>query len=316
MREKLTQACEFLRAGRIVAIPTETVYGMAVDATNDSAIAGLYAAKQRPSFNPLILHVTDLKQAQQYGHFSGTAQLLAKRFWQAGTPQHRPLTLVVPLKEPSPISKLATAGLRTIGIRVPDHPMTQALLSAYNLPLTAPSANKSTHISATQPARIRAEFQDEIALILDGGDCRVGVESTILDMSVPDMPCTLLRPGGTPLEEIAEILGYTPTSVPLGTAIKAPGMMKRHYAPSIPLYCNCTHPKEGAAFLGFGAHQHGPYSLSRTGDLKEATANLFRMLAELDDPARFSAICVAPIPSHHLGLAINDRLIRASVPAK
>lgn len=307
----IEKACVLLRAGKIVAIPTETVYGMAVDATNDTAIATLYATKDRPTFNPLILHVHSFEQAQEYGVFSPEAARLAKHFWCPGTTRHRPLTLVVPTRAPSPISKLATAGLQTVGIRAPDHPLTHALLKAYPNPLAAPSANRSTHVSATDAARVRVEFGEEIPLVLDGGVCRIGVESTILDFSDPTACATLLRPGGATLEELEKILGYTPAPAPISEVIKAPGMMKRHYAPSIPLRRNCTEPCDGAAYLGFGEYSFGPYNLSPSGDLLEAAANLFRMLIQLDNPNTFSRIDVAPIPERGLGLAINDRLSRA-----
>lgn len=311
MSELITRACQLLKDSQIVAIPTETVYGLAVDSTNDTAIATLYSTKKRPTFNPLILHVTSLEQALQYGEFSSEALLLAQKFWHPGTAAHRPLTLIVPVKRPSKISKLASSGLPTVGIRVPDHPLTQALLKAYPFPLAAPSANLSTQISATNAQIVRKTFDGIIPLILDGGSCRVGLESTIIDASL-DAPCVILRYGGTTLEELKDVLGYQPAEAKIGETIKAPGMMKRHYAPSIPLHINQidAHPNE--AYLGFGAYNHGAYNLSADGNLIEATANLFRMLFELDDPARFTAINVAPIPMQGLGVAINDRLQRAA----
>ncbi|MDR1597309.1 MAG: threonylcarbamoyl-AMP synthase [Holosporales bacterium] len=308
-------ACEYLARGGAVAIPTETVYGLAADATNDLAIANVYVIKNRPSFNPLILHTCSLERAAMFGVFSSQALALAEQFWAPGHPNHCPLTLVVPLQQGHGISELATAGLATAAIRVPNHPLTNKLLRAYPNPLAAPSANISTRISATNAEIVREALGDKIPHIIDGGQCAIGIESTIIDASVE--PFTILRHGGTPTELIERVLGYAPLPADIGDVIKSPGLMKRHYAPSIPLYMNqCERDAEaGDAFLGFGGECRSPHNLSPAGSLIEAAANLFRMLHEMDDPAKFNAIRVAPIPMRGIGLAINDRLQRAAVPA-
>lgn len=313
MTSLIEQACACLAQSGVVAIPTESVYGLAGDATDDKAIATIYAIKNRPAFNPLIVHTADLSQALEYGVFVSDALKLAHVFWAPGQIGHRPLTLVVPIRTNSvkPLSRLATNNLPTVGIRVPNHSLTQELLRAYSHPLAAPSANLSTQVSATTAAIVRATLGDRVPVILDGGPCLVGLESTIIDTSVT--PFTVLRYGGTTIEEIANVLGYTPLSASLNEAIKAPGMLKKHYAPSIKVRTNQKSPHEGAAYLGFGSQAFGSFNLSPRGDLQEAAANLFRFLFELDDPAQFEAIDVAPIPNEGLGRAINDRLKRASV---
>lgn len=304
-------ACKYLNAGEVVAIPTETVYGLAVDSTNDLAIAKLYELKKRPNFNPLILHVVSFEQAQKFGVFSEQAKKIAKAFWRPNTKEHRPITLVVELKKDTGISKLGTSGLDTIAIRVPDNEFVQLLLKEYKNPLFAPSANISTQLSATNAEIIRRNFFNKIPLIVDYGQCRVGIESTILDMSIGD-ECVVLRNGGTTLEDIASVIGYVPQANELTDAIKAPGMLKKHYAPQLPLFTKKTQPRENCAFLGFGDIDFGEYNLSKNGCLVEAASNLFKMLFELDDVVAFKAIYVAPIPENGLGLAINDRLERAS----
>ncbi|MDR0631432.1 MAG: threonylcarbamoyl-AMP synthase [Holosporales bacterium] len=307
MNNQLAAACACLARHDVVAIPTETVYGIAADATSDIAVAKIYTVKNRPSFNPLILHTSSTERAMEIGNFSAKAADLAQKIWDPS--HHKSVTLVVPLRRMD-ISKLATAGLSTVGIRVPNHPLTNKLLQSYPHPLAAPSANLSNQISATNAAIVRKSLGDRILCILDGGQCQVGLESTIIDTSVE--PYTVLRLGGASLDDISDMLGYCPRLAPLGSAIKAPGMMKRYYAPSIPLYTDQTEPSDGDAFLGFGQCGEGPYNLSPSGNLVEAAANLFRLLFELDDPARFAAIRVAPIPNVGLGRAINDRLARAS----
>ena len=308
-RSELEEACRFLANGDVVALPTETVYGLAADVTLDAAVAKIYAVKERPTFNPLILHAASCEKALSWGLFSPEAEHLARTFWHPGETGHRPLTLVVPLPKDSPVSKLMTAGLPTIAIRVPSHPLTSELLKMYPHPLAAPSANPSTKISATTAHIVRETLGSKIPYIIDGGSCAVGVESTILDTT--SAPCTILRYGGTTVEELASILGYAPQPAQHGP-IRAPGMMKKHYAPSLPVRLNQVQPTPGAAFLGFGDISFGPYNLSPEGDLVEAAANLFRMLYELDDPSRFQAIDVAPIRPEGMGLAILDRLSRAA----
>jgi L-threonylcarbamoyladenylate synthase len=300
-------ACAYLAQYEVVAIPTETVYGLAADATSDLAVAKIYAIKNRPSFNPLILHTSSVERALEIGNFSVKAANFACKVWIPD--RHQSVTLVVPLRRID-ISRLATAGLLTVGIRVPNHPVTNEILQSYPNPLAAPSANLSMQISATNAEIVRQSLESKVSYIVDGGQCKVGLESTIIDASVE--PYSVLRLGGSSIDDIANLLGYMPKVASLGSAIKAPGMQKRHYAPSIPLYTDQMDAKENEAFVGFGKYNKGPYSLSLSGDLVEAAANLFKLLFELDDPARFSAIRVAPIPRVGLGNAINDRLSRAS----
>lgn len=319
----LQKACQLLSEGKVIAIPTETVYGLAADSSNDASVARIYEIKQRPSFNPLIVHVANLEQALQFGVFSKTALKLAEAFWHPHSSEHKPLTLVTKIQKGALLSRLATAGLDTVGIRVPGHPLTQKLLERYSNALVAPSANLSQRISATTADIVKQSLGNKVPLILDGGPCCVGVESTILDVSLAEASkgsgeaanhgqVTLLRFGGTAVEDIARVLGYIPQEANLGSAIKAPGMMKRHYAPSIPLKMNQEKPSHDVAYLGFGSYDYGPYNLSKTGDLTEAATHLFQYLFVLDNPKRYKAIFVAPIPHKGLGLAINDRLQRAS----
>jgi L-threonylcarbamoyladenylate synthase len=299
--KSLTQALSLLSEGQVVAIPTETVYGLAADATNDKAIAQIFAIKNRPAFNPLIIHVPTVKDARNWVHFTPVAETLAAAFWPGS------LTLVLRRKSDSPLSLLLSAGLDTVATRCPDHSLTCELLARFGKPLAAPSANLSMEISPTCAQDVLSSLGEAVPLILDGGSCTVGVESTILDLST-DTP-TLLRPGGIPVEAIEALIGPV-ERITSHTPIRAPGMMKRHYAPSIPLRLNATEKQQGEAFLGFGP---GTFTenLSPTGDLQEAAANLFRLLRLLDNPS-YTGIAVAPIPSHGLGLAINDRLTRAS----
>lgn len=306
---EIKKACELLSNADIVAIPTETVYGLAADATLDQGIAKIFAVKKRPTFNPLILHVDQAETGFQWGKFSLQAQKLANAFWKPGELQHRPLTLIVSLPEDSSISKLVTAGLRTVGIRVPNHPITTELLRRYPRPLAAPSANASTKISATTAEIVQQSLGDAVPFILDGGPCVVGVESTIVDTTTN--PVQILRYGGTTIEELTGVLGYEPQHASHGP-IRAPGMMKKHYSPSLPLYLDCTTSAPNAAFLGFGKITFGPWNLSPKGNVVEAAANLFRMLFEADQPQKFDSIRVAPIPNTGLGRAIRDRLERAA----
>lgn len=310
MIDIIERACDFLSKGLVVAIPTETVYGLAADSTNDDAIASIYEIKNRPTFNPLIAHVSSLEKALNFGIFNDMAIDIASKFWNPGTENHRPLTIVVRLKEDSKISKLSTAGLNTIGIRVPNHKITNELLKNYHNPLSAPSANLSKKVSATNPKIVEETLGDKVSLILDGGQCEVGIESTIIDMSYDE--CQILRFGGTSVEDIESVIGYKPIIANHNEAIKAPGMLKKHYSPSLPLIMNQSETKEGVAYIGFGENDQSDFNLSKSGDLKEAAANLFKMIYDLDDPKKFSAIYVAPIPMVGLGLAINDRLSRAA----
>jgi len=302
--DAIARAAEALRAGGLVAMPTETVYGLAANAAEDAAVARLYAAKGRPQFNPLIAHVSGLKMAQAEGVFHAQALALAEAFWPG------PLTLVVELAATGSVSELARAGLPSIALRMPNHPVAQDLLSAFGGPLVAPSANPSGQISPTRAAHVLADMSDRVELILDGGTCASGIESTIIDAR-GDRPA-LLRPGGLDPIEIDRVWPglIRPDLNP--NAPQSPGQLLRHYAPAARLRLNAVAPEIGEAYLGFGP---GPatLNLSPSGDLTEAAANLFAMLRELD--AAHDRIAIAPIPRHGLGEAINDRISRAAKTA-
>lgn len=299
-------AAQALRDGRLVAFPTETVYGLGADATNGEAVARVYAAKGRPSFNPLIAHVPDAEAAFALGDFGPEARALAKAFWPG------PLSLVVPRAADCPVALLASSGLDSIAIRVPAHPIAQELLRATGRPVVAPSANPSGKISPTTAEHVRRHLKDKVALVLDGGRCKVGVESTVVSF-LEDGP-KLLRHGGVPRGEIEAVLGH-PIAVESHSARPhAPGQLLSHYAPHAELRLNAERPRDGEAYLGFGPlHAHGPWTLSATGDLVEAAAGLFGLLHEIDATG-VARIAVAPIPHHGLGEAINDRLLRAAAP--
>lgn len=296
------QACSYLEQGEVVAMPTETVYGLAGDAYQDKAIAKIYQTKGRPQFNPLIIHYADLESLAGDVIINGWAEKLAKAFWPG------PLTMVLPKKETSPVSLLACAGLPTLAVRVPGHPVALDLIRQYGKPLAAPSANLSNTISPTTALDVAASLKEGVAMILEGGACHVGLESTIIDLT-GNAP-VILRPGGVTIEQLESALGL-PVSLHTGQAIKAPGMLKRHYAPSIPLRLNACDLHEGEIYIGFGDKDKGSYNLSRGGDLVEAAANLFRMMRLADQPS-YQGIAIAPIPHEGLGLAINDRLNRAA----
>lgn len=306
----IARAATLLRAGQLVALPSETVYGLAADATQDSAVAAIYAAKGRPDFNPLIVHLPDLDSAMAIAEFPGAARALADAFWPG------PLTLVLPLKPGHGLSPRVTAGLNTVAIRLPAHPVMQAVLRAAGRPLAAPSANPSGKISATTAAHVRAGLGDRIAAILDGGATMVGVESTIL---APGANGTrLLREGGLPREAIEPISGPLVTDTTPGVrgeAPEAPGQLASHYAPQTPLHLGGA-AQPGEIVIGFGAIM-GDLTLSALGDLAEAANRLFATLHQADALAqtrRAPAIRVAPIPETGLGRAINDRLRRAAAP--
>lgn len=305
----LTRAAAALRAGELVAFPTETVYGLGGDATNGRAVAAIFAAKARPHFNPLICHVPDLSAAEALVHIDDRARRLAERFWPGA------LTLVLPRRSDGPVSDLACAGLSTLAVRVPAHPLARALLIRVGRPIAAPSANRSGKISPTSAAHVAASLGDRVALILDGGPCAVGLESTIVELSGPQP--NVLRPGGISLDALSAALGQTPHLVAQGSP-RAPGMLSSHYAPGLPVRLNATAAAPGEILLAFGP-QPAPTGfarvlwLSRRGDLNEAAAQLFAHLHTADDPL-YAGIAVAPIPEAGLGLAINDRLRRAAAP--
>ncbi|WP_426267607.1 L-threonylcarbamoyladenylate synthase [Sphingomonas sp. LHG3443-2] len=291
----IAAAADLIRAGEPVAVPTETVYGLAADATNARAVARIYEAKGRPSFNPLIVHVPDLAAAEQLGTFDPDARKLAEQHWPG------PLTLVVPLAENSPVASLVTAGLPSIALRVPAHPAMRALLESSGRPLAAPSANASGRISPTRAAHVLASLDGQIPLVIDDGQTAHGLESTIIAMT-GGAP-RLLRPGPV----------HVPQAAPSGNEkVEAPGMLASHYAPAKPLRLGASDAALGEWLIGFG-HVAGDVSLSPSGDLAEAAARLFDLLHEADANA-CRAIAVAPIPDEGIGRAINDRLARAAAP--
>ncbi|MGH6854084.1 MAG: L-threonylcarbamoyladenylate synthase [Aestuariivirga sp.] len=302
----IAAAVEALNLGHLAAFPTETVYGLGADATNDKAVARVYEAKGRPAFNPLIVHVPDKMAALRLGMFPDAAKRLGQAFWPG------PLSIVVRRSAHCPVSLLASAGLSSIAIRVPAHPTALELLNAFGKPVVAPSANPSGRVSPTQAEHVRRHLGSKVAVILDGGRCKVGVESTVVSF-LEETP-KLLRPGGISRGLIEQIIG-TPLIVEThASRPHAPGQLLSHYAPRAEIRLNAVSPRDGEAYLGFGPlHAHGPYTLSASGDLIEAAASLFRLLHGIDATG-VSSIAVAPIPHHGLGEAINDRLMRAAAP--
>jgi L-threonylcarbamoyladenylate synthase len=303
---EISQAADLLRAGELVAFPTETVYGLGADASRDEAVASVYAVKGRPTFNPLIVHVSSAAEAFELGRFDQSSESLAKVFWPGS------LTLVVPRKEQSHISLLASAGLNTIAVRIPQHPVALSLLRAFGGPVVAPSANLSGRISPTTAQHVRDSLGERIALVLDGGSCAVGVESTVV--RVMDDGPYLLRAGGIARADIERVLGrQLMTPKQSGNEVHSPGQLESHYAPAATLRLAAASPVAGEIYIGFGQYAHGPYSLSHSGDVVEAAASLFRVLHEVD-ALHPQGIAVAPIPMEGLGEAINDRLKRAAAP--
>ncbi len=308
--QAIDEAASALRAGKLVSFPTETVYGLGGDATNEHAVAAIFAAKGRPSFNPLITHLGDIDAATELAVFDGRARQLAERFWPG------PLTLVLPRRPGSGLSHLVSAGLESIAIRLPLHPVAQALLAAVQRPLAAPSANPSAALSPTRADHVAASLGAHVAMILDGGPCTIGLESTVLDLTTKQT--TILRPGGLSREDLAAALGQ---EILIGndktTRPKSPGMLRRHYAPATPLRLNATQVAGDEVLLAFGDQTPTgaayTLNLSPGGDLTQAAANLFTMLRDLDRH-KARTIAVAPIPGHGLGTAINDRLARAATP--
>lgn len=303
----IPRAAALLAEGQLVAFPTETVYGLGADARNDHAVAGIFEAKSRPQFNPLIVHVRDIAAVEAIAEIPVAAHALTV-FWPG------PLTLVLPRRADSGLSELVTAGLETVAIRIPKHAVAQSLLTNFNGPIAAPSANLSGKISPTTADHVYEGLSGRIAAILDGGPCYIGLESTIVGFAPKP---TLLRSGGIPVEAIEEALGQK-LVLPDNEKITAPGQLKSHYAPNATLRLNAGKP-ENEAWLGFGPNEHDVPSLnlSPSGDLREAAANLFAYLRKLDQMATenaLSKIAVAPIPMHGLGTAINDRLERAAAP--
>lgn len=306
--ETVARAGEILRAGRLVAFPTETVYGLGANATSDDAVARIFDAKNRPTFNPLIVHVTGIEAAERLVAFTPLARKLAEAFWPG------PLSLVLTRRPDCPVSLLASAGLDTIAVRVPDQPTAQAILIAAGCPVAAPSANASGEISPTRAAHVAASLGDAVELIVDDGPCPVGVESTVVDCT--GERAVLLRPGGVTVEQVGAVVG--PVEIADGDPDKpsSPGMLESHYAPRARMRLNATEVEAGEALLSFGTHTPGgaiaERNLSPSANLREAAANLFAMMRELDETA--DAIAVMQIPERGLGRAINDRLRRAAAP--
>ncbi|MGZ6021502.1 MAG: L-threonylcarbamoyladenylate synthase [Rhizomicrobium sp.] len=302
----IRDAAKLLRDGGLVAFPTETVYGLGADATNGRAVAAIFAAKRRPQFNPLIVHVRDQAQAETYAKFNPIAEKLASAFWPGA------LTLVLPRRRDCPLSALVSAGLDTVALRVPAHPIAARLLAEAGLPIAAPSANASGRISATTAAHVRESLDGRVDLILDGGATPMGLESTVIgfDSSKP----VLLRAGAIPSADVELVAG--PLATPSNIAIQSPGQLASHYAPHSTLRLNATTVSPDETLLAFGADvpkgARVALNLSAAGDLKEADANLFAMLHTLD--AIGLPIAVMQIPSDGLGEAINDRLRRAAAP--
>lgn len=311
--EAAAAAADCLTDGGLVAFPTETVYGLGADATNAEAVARIYLAKGRPSFNPLISHVSDLAAARRLGRFDAMAEKLGAAFWPG------PLTLVVPRAPDCPVADLATAGLETLAIRVPDHPVARAILAAFGKPVVAPSANISGHVSPTTAHHVEADLAGKIDLIVDGGDAHVGLESTIVGCFEQPL---LLRPGGLARADIETVLGEKLGDLPShheGEQPLAPGMLASHYAPRAAVRLNAMAIEPGEALLAFGSpaipgvdKATAMLNLSAREDLVEAAANLFRALRELDARGA-KTIAVMPIPNEGLGEAINDRLRRAAI---
>lgn len=304
--EAVDRAAGLLADGQLVAFPTETVYGLGADARNGAAVAGIFAAKERPRFNPLIVHVGDLAEVLALVEVPPMALLLAEAHWPG------PLTLVVRARAAAGLSGLVTAGLPSVGVRVPAHPLARQLLAAFGGPVAAPSANPSGRISPTTADHVLAGLDGRIAAVLDGGPCPVGLESTIVGVE-GDRP-VLLRPGGLSVDAIASTLGR-PLSYRTDGGVMAPGQLESHYAPRARLRLNAQAPLPDEAWLGFGPDPDGVPALTRNlserGDLTEAAAALFAALHALD-AAGAEAIAVAPVPEEGLGQAINDRLRRAA----
>ena len=302
-------AAALIRDRKLVAFPTETVYGLGADATEEIAVARVFAAKKRPGFNPLIIHVPDLDHAARLVAVNSRARLLAERFWPGA------LSLVLPRRADCPVALLAGAGLETLAVRAPDHAVAQTLLRACDRPIAAPSANRSGEVSPTTAAHVAAGLGDDVDMILDGGACSLGLESTIVDLTRD--PPEILRHGGVTDEALSAVLGSLAHGSADGTSPRSPGMMRSHYATRLALRTDAHDVRPGEALLSFGRHRvtgaAAERNLSPAGDLTEAAANLFAMLRDLDRPA-YTGIAAMPVPDQGLGRAINDRLRRAAAP--
>jgi len=303
----IREAAALIRDGKLVAFPTETVYGLGANALDDFAVSAIFAVKERPQFNPLIVHVLDRMEAVEIVTFNAPARALADAFWPGA------LTLVLPRREPSPLALLVSAGLETAAVRSPSHEVARALLDVSGVPIAAPSANRSSRISPTTAEAVAEELGGRVPLILDGGPCPLGVESTVIGFE-EEKP-VLLRAGAVPREDIERLIG--PVGKPGGDEIRAPGQMVSHYAPHTHLRLNARDVREDEALLAFGPHvpqgTNMVRNLSERGDLREAAANFFAMMRALDKSGA-RAIAVMPVPNEGLGEAINDRLRRAAAP--
>ena len=305
----IAAAAATIRSGGLVAFPTETVYGLGADATDSGAVARIFAAKRRPRFNPLIVHLPDRDAANGIASFDDRAEALARAFWPG------PLTLVLPRAPDCPVAPLTSAGLDSVALRVPAHPVAQALLRAAGRPLAAPSANPSGRLSPTRAEHVAEALGDAVDVILDGGPCRIGLESTIVGLLGPSPE--LLRPGGVPREAIEAVIGRLAEPAADEAAPQSPGRLASHYAPFLPLRLDATAVEADEALLAFGPKALAGAAITRNlsprGDPTEAAANLFQMLRELDRP-ELKAIAVMPVPEAGLGAAIRDRLRRAAAP--
>lgn len=302
-RVETEKAAALIREGKLVAFPTETVYGLGANALDDKAVAQIYEMKGRPTFNPLITHVLGAEDAFIYGQYTSRAEKLMEAFWPG------PLTLIMPRRKEGKLSLLVSAGLDTVALRAPKHPLARALLTRAGVPIAAPSANKSGHVSPTTAEHVKEEFGDKLAMIVDGGSSFLGIESTVLDIT-GEVP-VILRPGSITAEKIEKVIEEKVATQGDGK-IKSPGMLESHYAPNATLRLNATEKKPEEMMLAFGKNVKGDMNLSANGDLLEAASNLFWMLRALDKNTKH--IAVMPIPMEGLGIAINDRLSRAAAP--
>lgn len=303
--ESISEGADLIRAGKLVAFPTETVYGLGANALDDRAVASIFEAKGRPQFNPLIAHIPDFSWAAGFAEVTETASRLARKFWPG------PMTLVMKRRPDCPVSYLVSAGLDTVAVRLPGHATARALIEKAGVPVAAPSANISGTVSPTTAEHVHQGLAGRVSLIIDGGPCAVGVESTVLDVT-GEVP-VLLRAGGLTVEDIRGVTGDVLFPEKDPELPRSPGQLSSHYAPSLPVRLNASEAREGEALLGFGPAGKAVLNLSPSGDLKEAAANLFAFMRALDKK-EFSGIAVMPVPTAGLGLAINDRLKRAAYP--
>ena len=303
--EAIAEASRILLSGGLVSFPTETVYGLGAVATNTDAVSKIFSIKGRPSINPLIVHVGSADWVSQFAETDDRYEKLARALWPG------PISFVVKLKPDNTISKLVTAGLNTVAVRHPRGAIANELLTTVKTPLAAPSANKSGAVSPTNASHVAESLAGEIDMILDGGNCEVGLESTVLDIS-SNGPAVILRPGAVTQESLTGIIGPVLQDDASPDLPKSPGQMLSHYAPSLPVRLNALDQEQGEALLGFGSLEGATLNLSPSGNLSEAATNLFRMLRELDSPNKYRAIAVASIPNTGIGIAINDRLKKAA----